>query len=202
MTAQELSTIGLWTLSILNLALNLLLLRQFGIVYLGTAEGVSRDGLKLGAEAPRFATIADDGTEVTFQPTSNAWQLLVFGSASCSVCRSLIPHLNHFVRQSNGVKVTYLSQSSLGDTREFKESTRPEVPVFSVPSSVGDQYQVRVTPFAFLIDPEGRIRSKGILNTGDHIMSMLRRAGLPMPEQSKESGQAPKAQEGLEYAGH
>ncbi len=42
--------------------------------------------------------------------------------------------------------------------------------------SVSRRYEMYATPFAFLIDPQGVIASKGIINNGQHIGFVLARA--------------------------
>ena len=37
-------------------------------------------------------------------------------------------------------------------------------------------FRVRVTPFGFIIDPEGIVRAKGLLNSRDHIEILLENA--------------------------
>src|SRR5438067_7226270 len=105
------SFIALWIIVIGEGVLILLLYRQLGVLYLGSAAGVSRDGLAVGSQAPDF-TLADiDGQPHKLSSMRGRNILLLFGSSHCDPCRRLLPGLEEFARnEGREFEVLWLSQ--------------------------------------------------------------------------------------------
>lgn len=161
------SYIVLWIL-VLGLALLVLLLyRQFGLMYLGTAEGVSRDGLQKGTRAPDFTLTDQHGTAHRLSSYRGRPVLLLFGSPHCSPCRTLLPQLQDWARNRRDVAVLWLNASSREESLRFVSDTGMALPVLPFPpdNNLMDQFKVRVTPFLFMLDEQGVVRSKGLVNT-------------------------------------
>src|SRR6266705_6289542 len=81
------SYIVLWALVVVLILLVILLYRQLGIMYLGSAEGVSRDGLAPGAKAPDFSLKDQYGNPQRLSDYRGRPTVLLFGSPHCSPCR-------------------------------------------------------------------------------------------------------------------
>ena len=160
------SYIVLWILVIGLGVLVLLLYRQLGIMYLGTAEGVSRDGLERGTRAPDFKVTDQYGTEQRLSNYKGKPVALVFGSPNCGPCRTLIPELHDWARRHPDVVVLWLNSATPGDSLRFVSETGATLPVapYSTEDNLLDTYKVRVTPFMFMLDEGGVIRAKGLVN--------------------------------------
>lgn len=172
------SYIALWAVVLFQGFIILMLLRQLGIIYLGTAQGVSRDGLAVGERAPDFAVAGLDGQSISLAGLRGLPLLLVFGSANCNPCRQLIPDLNVFARErQDELRVLFLSRGEIEETRRFASEVDAQVPVATHPdSTLPDRYKARVTPFAFLIDGDGVIVAKGLANNREHLELLERMA--------------------------
>ncbi len=172
------SYIALWAVVLFQGVVIFVLLRQLGLMYLGTAQGVARDGLAVGARAPDFTVAGLDGGEASLADFHGLPLLLIFGSPNCAPCRGLVPDLNVFARERAGeLRVLFLSRGSADEARRFAEEAGFDVPVAAHPDqTLPDEYKARVTPFAFLIDGEGVIRAKGLTNNRDHLEMLLRMA--------------------------
>ena len=170
------SYVVLWGLVLFQGAVIFVLLRQLGLMYMGTAQGVSRDGLAAGERAPEFTLPDPAGRPVSLAGFAGRPLLLVFGSTTCAPCRGLIPDLNAFARERAAeLQVLYLSRGEADETRLFIEELDVRVPVAVHPDmALPDQYKARVTPFAFVIDGEGIVRAKGLSNNRDHLEGLLR----------------------------
>ncbi len=160
------SFIALWIIVILEGVLILLLYRQLGILYLGSASGVSRDGLPVGTPAPDF-TLADlDGRQHSLAGLRGQNVLLLFGSAHCDPCRRLLPGLEEFAaRNGRDFQVLWLNQGSPADALSFRSETGADLPMLPYRDGVNDAYRVRVTPFIYMIDAAGVVKAKGLVNT-------------------------------------
>lgn len=174
------SYIVLWAVVLFQGAVIFLLLRQLGLMYLGTAQGIARDGLAVGKRAPAFTATGLAGEQVSLADFRGQRLLMVFGSSNCTPCKNLIPHLNVFAAERDAdLRVLFLSRGDVEDARRFAGEHDIRVPVAAHPDdSLPDTYQARVTPFAFLIDGEGTILAKGLANTREHLDMLLHMGGL------------------------
>src|SRR5689334_6683265 len=161
------SYIVLWLIVITLILLVLLLYRQLGIMYLGSAEGVSRDGLDKGKSAPDFSLTDQYGNAQRVSTLKGKPAVLLFGSPHCSPCRILLPQLNEWSRAHPEVGVVWLNAASEEESLKFVSDTGAEIPVapYTPQENLMDKYRVRVTPFMFFLDENGVIRAKGLVNT-------------------------------------
>jgi methylamine dehydrogenase accessory protein MauD len=194
------SYIVLWAVVLFQGGLIFLLLRQMGVMYLGTGQGVARDGLAPGQRAPDFTLPDVAGATVSLADFQGLPLLLVFGSPNCAPCKLLIPDLNVFAHERREeLRVLFLSRGALEDTRQFVSEAGAEVPVATHPDDeLSDKYKARVTPFAFLIDGEGVIRAKGLANNREHLEMLLRAASEEPPDGEKTVGRNGRTTEGRE----
>jgi methylamine dehydrogenase accessory protein MauD len=160
------SYIVLWILVIGLGVLVLLLYRQLGIMYLGTAEGVSRDGLERGVRAPDFKLTDQYGQVQQLSSYKGKPVALLFGSPHCSPCRLLLPQLHDWARQHSDVSVLWLNAASEEESNRFVSETGATLPVvpYTPDDNLLDKYKVRVTPFLFMLDEKGMVRAKGLVN--------------------------------------
>jgi methylamine dehydrogenase accessory protein MauD len=161
------SYIVLWALVLGLGVLVILLYRQIGIMYLGTAEGVSRDGLERGVAAPDFALTDQYGNTHRLSNYRGRPVLLLFGSPHCSPCRTLLPQLHDWAEAHPEIAVLWLNAASSDETLKFASDTGATLPIMSYTpeDNLMDHYRVRVTPFMFFVDERGIVRSKGLVNS-------------------------------------
>ena len=189
------SYVALWAVVLFQGVIIFILLRQLGVIYLGTAQGVARDGLSLGQRAPEFSLPGLDGATVALRDFRDAPLLLVFGSPTCAPCKTLIPDLEAFATEKQSeLRVLFLSRGEIEESRRFAQENGARVPIAVHPDeALAEQYKVRVTPFAFLIDREGVVRAKGLANNRDHLDMLLRQAAEGhVPERSRNGGPGPE----------
>lgn len=169
------SYVVLWGVVAFQAVVIFLILRQLGQMYLGTAQGISRDGLAAGRTAPEFTVPDLLGGTISLAQFRGTPLLLVFGASDCKPCQGLIPDLNAFAEQyREQLNVLYLSRSEPDAARAFVAEHNVKVPVGVHPDmELSEQYQARVTPFAFLIDGEGIVRAKGLANGHEHLDMLL-----------------------------
>lgn len=172
------SYIVLWAVVLAQGGIIFILLRQLGVIYLGSAQGVAGDGLAVGANAPDFAATSVAGESVTLASFAGRPLLLIFGSPTCAPCKALIPDLNVFSAERRAeLAVLFLSHGDADATRRMADEHRIAVPVAHHPDDrIANAYQARVTPFAFLIDGDGVIRAKGLANNREHLEMLVRNA--------------------------
>ena len=99
--------------------------------------------------------------------------LILFVSPTCPVCKSLVPIAESVANHDN---LTLLFASD-GDTRDRHQkyvvdlALEPTNYILSQP--LGIQYGVSKLPFAVLIGSGGILAAKGLVNTREHLESLL-----------------------------
>ena len=168
----------LWGIVLFQGLVIFVLLRQLGIIYLGTAQGVGRDGIAPGQRAPDFTLPDLSGALHSLADFRGRSLLLVFGSTSCAPCRGLVPDLNTFaLTHAAALKALFLIRGTPSEIERFTGELDIQVPVAILSDEeLAEKYKTRVTPFAFVIDGEGVVRSKGLANNGEHLDMLLNAA--------------------------
>ncbi|MDQ3928734.1 MAG: TlpA family protein disulfide reductase [Chloroflexota bacterium] len=165
------SYIVLWLVVLVLLVLVILLYRQLGIMYLGSAEGVSRDGLDLGAQAPDFALTDQYGNLQRPADYRGRPLLLLFGSPNCGPCKVLLPELHAWASDHPHVGVLWLNLASREENLRYAKemgATLP-MPAHTPADGVVEHFKVRVTPFLFFLDEQGIVRAKGLANSREAL---------------------------------
>ncbi len=161
------SYIVLWLVVLALLVLVILLYRQLGIMYLGSAEGVSRDGLEPGTQAPDFSLTDQYGNVQRSIDYRGRPFLLLFGSPHCGPCRVLLPQLHEWAVEHPEVGVIWLNSASAEENARYASEVGATLPMSSHTPADGlaERFKVRVTPFLFFLDERGVVRAKGLANT-------------------------------------
>jgi methylamine dehydrogenase accessory protein MauD len=138
-----------------------------------TPSRTSRSGLRLGKQAPDFTLPSITGPDVALHDFAGRKVLLVFMQVGCSPCRQIVPELNRLQRQGEA-QVLVVNSGDAEAIRAWAAKVQAQFPVLRQEQlSLSKRYQVLATPFAFLIDAAGVIRSKGIINSAQHISYVL-----------------------------
>ena len=155
------SFIVLWVVVIVLSGVVIALARQIGLLHLRISPTGALDtaeGPPVGEMAPRLAPVLP-GRET----------LVVFGSDGCGLCHDLLPSVNTLARSEPGMVVVVASASA-----GFVEQVRaPVVPVADVAAVAS--YRIRSTPYAVYLDSAGIVGAKGIVNTLEHLESVVER---------------------------
>jgi cytochrome c biogenesis protein CcmG, thiol:disulfide interchange protein DsbE len=174
-TAWQIAVVALWAIVVLQIGLILILYRQVGLVYLGQRSARQRDGLPIGAAAPPWEAPDQDGDSVRLEEFRGRPLVLAFADPGCGPCQKLFPELRDF-HAEHGSEVAVACISSPNDFENRKMATEHglEFPVLTQhASTISDLYAVVATPFLYVIDEEGVVREKGIVNFRTQIEEKL-----------------------------
>jgi methylamine dehydrogenase accessory protein MauD len=142
-----------------------------------TPKRLGRDGLRLGKKAPDFTLPSTEGKAVSLHDFVGRKVFLVFTQSGCSPCKIIVPELN---RIGSAVQVLVVNKGDLETTRRWSTEVGALFPVLAQEKfSISKKYEVFATPFAFLIEANGVIVSKGIINNRQHIRYVLSGARTP-----------------------
>jgi methylamine dehydrogenase accessory protein MauD len=138
-----------------------------------TPSRLGRRGLRLGKKAPDFSLPSVSGGEIALHDFGGRQVLLVFTQAGCAPCQQIVPELNR-LHESREHQVLVVNNSGPDVTRKWVSDVNARFPVVMQEGlTLSRRYEVFATPFAFLIDENGVIRSKGIINNRQHIGFVL-----------------------------
>jgi methylamine dehydrogenase accessory protein MauD len=159
-------------------------LRQLGLLQLRLGDDpgalITDTGLERGVQAPDFvAQDTETGEPVTLSELPPAPRLLVFASPGCLSCRELMPGLNE-VRKTRRGEFDFLviCRGDIESCRGFGRMNRVEAPmVVDSNGQIEKDYMVTLTPFAYLLDHEGRVVIRGVANDWRQLESLLDQEG-------------------------
>lgn len=182
MSALLVSQIGLWIVTLCTLVLVLVLYRHFGLIAMASAEGHDNDGVRIGESAPplHLQGLGWDSAprEIMFH---RAWTVLFFGTTVCEPCVEAMERLNALVPElrRRGVRLVVALQAQ--DFEDVQAFAAEKTYLFDLDVDIdgvaGAAWEVKVTPFAFIIGPDSRVRSKAIVGGGERLEGLISSLG-------------------------
>jgi thiol-disulfide isomerase/thioredoxin/uncharacterized membrane protein YphA (DoxX/SURF4 family) len=155
------------------------------------------EGLAVGTEAPEFSLSGLYGESLTLQALRSSGKplMMLFTDPGCGPCNALLPEVGRW-QEEHANKLT-LSLVSRGGVEENKTKAQEHAlrnVVLQEDWEVSESYEVRGTPSAVLISPNGKVASP-VAGGAEGIRGLLsyavgERAQLPMqPHQPQTQGQ-------------
>ncbi|GMM62120.1 thioredoxin domain-containing protein [Novosphingobium pituita] len=163
-------------IALMGLAL-LALARQVGVLHMRVAPAgalTTAGGPSVGSNAQAVAAKTLDGASVSVGGTAHdtPLRLLMFVSASCPLCKALIPMAKSFARDER-VALTFVGDDTPEAQREMIARHGLEAYPFINGPEVGQAYAVGKLPYAVLLDDHGVVLSKGLVNSREHLESLV-----------------------------
>ena len=174
------SNVLLWVLVVVLALVVLALARQVGILH----ERVAPAGALQPTEGPKVGelTKAMPLTDLAGRPVTiggadadGLGTFVMFISPTCPVCKSLVPTAKSLARkESSRMRLIFASD---GDDRSEHEAYTRDLGLDDYPyvlsETLGMTYHVSKLPFAVLIGADGSLQSKGLVNTREHLESLI-----------------------------
>jgi methylamine dehydrogenase accessory protein MauD len=163
---------------ILGLGLALLALaRQVGVLHIRLAPAgalMTGKGPQVGEPAPMLEEPALDGAPVTIgKPLAKGrMQLLLFVSPHCPLCKDLIPIAKNFARTER-LDIVFVGDDDVDEQRAMIARLEMDGVPFVNSSLVGRIFHVDRLPHAVLIGDAGTVLSKGLVNSREHLESLV-----------------------------
>ncbi len=174
------SNIVLWILVFVLSLLVLALSRQVGILHERVAPAgalMPSNGPKVGelTEEISLKSIHDQTLTIGGASTGNLASFILFISPTCPVCKSLVPTAKSLVTsESHRMQLLFASD---GDTLEQHQRYAKDLDLGNYPyvlsEALGRAFGVNKLPFAVLIDADGILKGKGLVNTREHMESLI-----------------------------
>jgi methylamine dehydrogenase accessory protein MauD len=171
------SNIVLWVAVIVLACVVAALARQLGVLYERVAPAgalMLGKGPTVGEHAPVIAVDDLDGVPHEIGTPGPRATLLFFLSPTCPVCKELLPALRSAARrESDWLAVVLASDGPRDEHATFRKSERLTEFPYVLSPALGVTYQVGKLPYAVLIDADGIVRAKGLVNTREHLESLF-----------------------------
>ena len=173
------SQILLW-LVVVGLCLVVLgLARQIGVLHERVAPLgalTTRTAVRVGDRAPEFDVADLGGRTVHLGGTRRDGrnQLLLFVSPTCPMCKKLLPVARSFAQsERSGLDVVLVGDGDRPSHEALVAEHRLQGLPLLLSPLVGITLGIGKLPHAMLIDAQGVIRSSGIVNSREHLESLL-----------------------------
>ena len=172
------SMVILWCVVIVLAIVVVALARQVGILHERVAPAgalMPTNGPKVGelTEAKTYAGLDGNAVTVGGANGAGAATLVLWVSPTCPVCRSLVPtavSMSEYER----LQVIFASDGDdLAGHRTYVDSLGIDRYPYLVSQALGMSYAVSKLPFAVLIGADGTLKSKGLVNTREHLESLV-----------------------------
>ena len=179
MTALAVSNVALWVLVLVLAAVVLALTRQLGVLHERIAPAgalMLNRGLTVGEPAPVLEVTDLDGRvhRLGAARSDGRSTLLLFVSPSCPVCKTLLPAVLSSRRDERGwLDVLLASDGNADEQREFVRRQGLQGVPYVVSAPLGLAYQVSRLPFGALLDENGILRARGLVNSREHLESLF-----------------------------
>ncbi len=99
---------------------------------------------------------------------------MFFLSPNCPVCKTLLPVLKSSAKsERDWLEIVLASDGDSNEQHAFIAEYELQAFPYVLSTDLGMTYQVGKLPFAVLLDQDGIIRSKGLVNSREHLESLF-----------------------------
>lgn len=177
--ALVVSNVLLWILVVGLAAVVVALARQVGILYERVAPAgalaIGR-GPAVGDPAPVVSAplLAGGAIEIGGPAVDGRRTLLFFLSPTCPVCKTLLPVVRRIAREERDrLRLVLASDGPAAAHLRFVEEHGLRDLPYALSTELGVAWKVPRLPWAALLDAGGVVRSKGLVNSREHLESLL-----------------------------
>ena len=151
--------------------------RQVGVLHMRVAPAgalTPAKGPAAGELAPRIEATAMDGSRRVIGGAleKGKKQLLLFVSPHCPICKELIPVAKNFARRED-LGIVFMGDDDAGELQTMMTRMAIEPRSLVNSSTAGRLYHIDKLPNAVLIGEGGKILSKGLVNSREHLESLI-----------------------------
>lgn len=179
------SNILLWVVLLVQLGVCFALARQIGILFERVSPVgamISDAGPALGDKVAPLALPNLNGPGLTLGDSAGRSQLVFFLSTSCPICKALLPALKSIrADEAKWLEVILASDGREALHRRLIEAERLEAFPYVLSSELGMSFKVAKLPFAVLLDQNGRVRAKRLINSREQLESLFTASATGIP---------------------
>lgn len=178
MDAFTIALILLWAVVIALGIVVVALARQIGILFERVAPMgalMTDSGPKIGEASPKFALQSlGSGKPVSIGAQTGRSLLIFFLSPTCPVCKKLLPVLKSAQKAEKGwLDIVLASDGDAPKHEDFVTSHKLDGFPYVLSSDLGMAYRVSRLPYGVVLDGEGTVRAKGLINNREQLESLF-----------------------------
>lgn len=167
----------LWIVVIMLAFTVLALARQIGVLHERVAPAgalLNGSGPGVGEPSPKLEVQALAGNAVTVGGSLAAGRalLMLFVSPTCPICKVLIPVAQDFTKTER-LEVLFVGDGDAEEQKKLVTRFGIDAGRFVNGPEIGLAYRVDKLPYAVLLDNEGLISAKGLVNSREHLESLI-----------------------------
>jgi methylamine dehydrogenase accessory protein MauD len=168
----------LWLVVIALAASVFALARQIGLLHErlpGVGALVTSEGPALGELAPRMTLMTSGGEaiELGIPRATPKPMLLLFVSTACPVCKKILPWLDSFARSEQVDLALFGESAAIDIEQKFRQLVGPATAYVGDSATAAMSFRVGKLPYAVMLDAAGRVAAKGLVNSREHLESLL-----------------------------
>ncbi|HET8570233.1 MAG TPA: redoxin domain-containing protein [Candidatus Limnocylindria bacterium] len=185
------SLVVLWIIVLFLGFLLIGVLRQVGLLHLRLGDDpgalITRTGLDRGITAPDFDVDRSHGGQTRLSDLSRVARALVFVNPTCVSCHRIARHLREVAATRAGeFDFIVVCRGDTASCSALAESAGLKVRMVVDPGGhIEAAYQVRYTPFAYVLDYQQRVLVRGVVNNWQQLDALLDQEGVLEPMQSR-----------------
>jgi methylamine dehydrogenase accessory protein MauD len=155
------------------------LIRQVGMLHerLGPVGALTlTGGSKVGEEARVFILPSLNGGTVVIggKAEEGLSTIIFFLSPTCPICKIMLPIIRSMAREYAGsTRLVLASDGDEAAQRKLIELEKLEAYPFVLSTDLGRAHGVGKLPYAVLLDEQGRVAAKGLINNREHAESLF-----------------------------
>ncbi len=185
MTLLTFSNILLWVVVLVQLGVIFALARQIGILFERVSPVgamISDAGPALGDKVAALELPNLNGPGLTLGQAEGRSQLIFFLSTSCPICKALLPALKSIrTDEQSWLDVILASDGREQLHRRLIETEKLGAFPYVLSSELGMSFKVSKLPFAVLIDKDGKVVTKGLVNSREQLESLFTASETGIP---------------------
>jgi len=152
------------------------LARQIGVLHTRLAPAgalMTTAGPKVGQPSPVLSVPDIKGDPITVGGARKLPQLILFVSPTCPICKELVPTAKSMAKSEKLSLVFGSDGGELQKHSDYVARMKLENYPYVVSLELGMKFEVGKLPYAVLIDAQGVLRSKGLVNSREHLESLV-----------------------------
>ncbi len=179
------SNLVLWVVVVIQIGVIYALARQVGILFERVSPVgamISDSGPALGERVPALALSNLNGAGLTLGGGDGRAQLVFFLSTNCPICKALLPALKS-IRADESAWLDVILASDGRETlhRRLIEAEGLQGFAYVLSAELGMSFRVSKLPFAVLIDRDGKVAAKGLVNSREQLESLFTASETGIP---------------------
>ncbi|MDR2837177.1 MAG: methylamine dehydrogenase accessory protein MauD [Azonexus sp.] len=174
--ALMISNVLLWCAVVALIVVVIALSRQIGILYerIAPMGALMMDsGPKVGEAAPVLELPSLQGGRIAVGAAGARATLLFFLSPTCPVCKKLLPIILSLHAAEKSFELVFASDGEQPAHESFRKKAGLSAFPYVLSSELGMRWRISKLPYAVLIDRNGIVRAKGLVNSREQLESLF-----------------------------